>query len=88
MEFHHIVARLFFLCKRVRPDLQTAAAFLCTRVKKPDTDDYKKLSLTLKYLHTTVSIPLILGMDGTNTVSRWVDGEFAIHNDMKSHTGA
>ena len=27
-------------------------------------------------------------MDGTNTVSWWVDGEFAINNDMKSHTGA
>ena len=27
-------------------------------------------------------------MDGTNTVSLWVDGAFAIHNDTKSHTGA
>ena len=88
MEFHHIVARLFFLCKRVRPYLQTAVAFLCTIVQNPDTDDYKKLSLTLKYLHTTSGIPLILGMDGTNTVSWWVDGEFSIHNYMKSHTGA
>ena len=27
-------------------------------------------------------------MDGTNTVSWWLDGAFAIHNDMKNHTGA
>ena len=27
-------------------------------------------------------------MDGTNTVSWWVDGEFDIHNGTKSHTGA
>ena len=87
MEFHHIVARPLFLCNLSRPDLQTAVALLCTRVQNPDTDDYKKLSSTLKYLRTTAGLPLIVGMDGTNTVSWWVDGAFAIHNDMKSHTG-
>ena len=30
--FHHNVAKLLFLCKRARPDIQTAVAFLCTRV--------------------------------------------------------
>ena len=88
LEFHQIVAILLFLCKRARPDLQTAAALICTRVQKPDTDDYKKLSRTLKYSYATVGLPLILGMDGTNTVSWWVYGVFAIHNNMKSHTGS
>jgi hypothetical protein len=37
--FHHNVAKLLFLCKRPRPDIQTAVAFLCKRVKGPDTDD-------------------------------------------------
>ena len=41
--FHHNTAKLLFLCKRARPDVQTAVAFLCTRVTSPDTDDYKKL---------------------------------------------
>ena len=88
VEFHHIVARLLFLCKHVRPDLQTDVAFLCTIVQKPDIDDYKKISRTFKYLCATAGLPLILGMDGTNTVSWWVYGAFAIHNDMKSHIGA
>jgi len=39
--FHHNVAKLLFLCKRARPDIQTAVAFLCRRVKQPDEDDYK-----------------------------------------------
>ena len=30
VEFHHIVARILFLCKHTRPDLQTAVLFLCT----------------------------------------------------------
>jgi hypothetical protein len=42
--FHHNVAKLLFLCKRARPDLQLAVAFLTTRVKSPDIDDYKKLA--------------------------------------------
>jgi hypothetical protein len=41
--FHHLTAKLLFLCKRARPDIQTAVAFLMTRVKRPDKDDYKKL---------------------------------------------
>jgi len=41
--FHHYVAKLLFLCKHARPDIQTAVAFLSTRVKAPDQDDLKKL---------------------------------------------
>ena len=50
MFFHHNVAKLLFLCKRARPDLQTAVAFLSTRVQRPDRDDYKKLARAMKYL--------------------------------------
>jgi hypothetical protein len=38
--FHTYVAKALFLCKRARPDLQTTVAFLCTRVKTCDEDDY------------------------------------------------
>ena len=51
--FHHYVAKLLFLCKRARPDIQTAVAFLSTRVQNPDTDDYKKLTRTMRYLRGT-----------------------------------
>ena len=46
VKLHHIVAWLLFLCNRARPDLQKAVALLCTRLQKPDTGDYKKLSCT------------------------------------------
>jgi hypothetical protein len=48
--FHRIVAKLLFLCKRARPDIQTGVAFLGTRVKSPDVDDWKKLKHVMKYL--------------------------------------
>jgi hypothetical protein len=34
--FHTLTAKLLFLCKRARPDLQQAMSFLTTRVKKPE----------------------------------------------------
>ena len=36
---HHLVAKLLYLSKRTRQDIQTAVAFLCNRVREPDTDD-------------------------------------------------
>jgi len=40
--FHHTTAQLLFL-SRVRRDIQTTVAFLTTRVKRPDNDDWGKL---------------------------------------------
>jgi hypothetical protein len=85
--FHHNVAKLLFLCKRARPDTQTAVAFMSTRVKTPDQDDYKKLARTMRYLRSTVDLPLTLEADDLTTIKWWVDGAFAVHPDMKSHTG-
>ena len=48
--FHQITAKLLFLAKRARPDIQLPVAFLCTRVQQPDEDDWKKLGRVLKYL--------------------------------------
>jgi hypothetical protein len=85
--FHHYTAKLLFLCKRARPDIQTAIAFLCTRVKCPDTDDYKKLTRVMTYLRGTIHLPLTLESDGSNIIKWWADASYAVHPDLKSHTG-
>ena len=41
--FHCIVAKLLFMGKQERPDIQVVVAFLTRRVTKPDQDDWKKL---------------------------------------------
>ena len=43
LAFHHTVAQVLFMAARVRRDIQTAVAFLTTRVKSPDKDDWGKL---------------------------------------------
>ena len=86
-EFHHLTAKLLFLSKRARPDISTAVAFLCTRVRRPDMDDRKKLGKVMMYLQGTAGLPLIIGVDDTSNVRWYIDGSFTVHNDMRGHTG-
>jgi len=37
--FHHFIAKLWFLSKHSRPDIQTAVELFTTWVTKPDKDD-------------------------------------------------
>ena len=41
--FVHLVMQGLYLSQRGRPDIRTAIAFLCSRLRNPDEDDYKKL---------------------------------------------
>ena len=86
--FHHNAAKLLSLCKCARPDIQTAVSFLCTRVKSPDTDDYKKLTRVMKYLRATINMPLSLEGGNMRVIKWWVDASYAVHPDMRSHTGS
>ena len=86
--FHHMVAKLLYLCKRVRPDIHTAVAFLTTRVLKPTVEDYKELGRCIGYLREYPHLPLTLKVNDEGVLEWWVDASFAVHPDMKSHTGA
>ena len=87
-QFHHLTAKLLYLSKHARPDLQTAVSFVTMRVWEPDEDDYKKLGQCIRYLHNNVDILLTLEINNSEILCWWVDASFAIHPDMKSHTGA
>ncbi|KAG7367822.1 hypothetical protein IV203_030565 [Nitzschia inconspicua] len=85
---HRMTTQLLYLCKRARPDLQTAVAFLTTRVVAPDCDDIKKLGRCVRYLRRTAHLPLVLEASCVSNIRWWVDASYAIHPDMRSHTGA
>jgi len=86
--FHHRVAQLLYLSKRARPDIQLPIAYLCTRIQVANKDDEAKLARVTRYLDGTIGLPLILAMDKSGKMQWHVDASFAVHNDMKSHTGA
>jgi hypothetical protein len=85
--FVHMVMQLLYLSQRARPDVRTAVSFLCTRLQHPDRDDYRKLARVMKYLQGTVFLPLTLSSDGSGMLAWWVDASYAVHPDMKGHTG-
>jgi len=85
--FHTEVARLLFLCKRARPDIHTAVTFLTTRVKSPGVHDWKKLGRIIRYLRGTAGLYLTLETDNLKQMLWYVDASFAVHGDMRSHTG-
>jgi len=85
--FHNITAKGIYVTKRARPDVSLSIAFLTTRVKEPDVDDWRKLCHLVEYLRSTRELPLTLAADGTGVLSWYVDASFAVHPDMKGHSG-
>jgi hypothetical protein len=77
-----------FLCKRGRSDVQPAISFLSSRVTQPNEGDWKKLLRVLLFLKTTKEDLLALEADDTQTLKWYVDAAFAVHGDMRSHTGS
>ena len=62
-----------------------AFGFLCTRLKNPDIDDYKKLTRLMQYIRDMTKIAL--NIKPSDYPKWWVDSYYTIHPDMKSHTG-
>jgi hypothetical protein len=73
VEFHNLVAKTLHSTKRVRPDTCTAIAFLTTRVRAPDKDDWNKLVHLMRYIRGTRTMPLILSANGSGIFKWWVD---------------
>jgi hypothetical protein len=76
-----------FVCKRGCPDIGTAVAFLSTRVQKSTQDDWFKLVRLMKFLKQMVQDLLTLKADNSQELKWYADAAFAVHFDLKSHTG-
>eukprot|EP00957_Ditylum_brightwellii_P109153 8326460-Ditylum_brightwellii.AAC.1 len=76
-----------FLCKRGRQDVNPGVGFLSTKVKEATEEDWKKLLKMMGFLLYTINDKLILEADDSQTLTWYMDAAFAVHPDMKSHTG-
>jgi len=85
--FHSVVAKLLYVSIRARMDILLAIGFLCTRVSKSTQQDRTKLRRVLEYIKGTMDLEYTLGADDMNKLRSWVDAAYAVHPDMKSHTG-
>ena len=55
---------------------------------KRDEEDWKKLIRVLSYERQTIDDPRIIGVLSLKKLISWFDASYAVHPDMKSHTGA
>ena len=62
-------------------------SFLCTRVKEPTQEDWRKLCRVICFLKATKDDKRIIGMDDLWSLRTWIDGSYAVHADMRGHTG-
>jgi hypothetical protein len=85
--YHCLTTKLLYLCKQARPDLQPTVAFLTTRVIQPNADDWKRLTRAVCYLQGSKDLYLTLEADEGINIKWWIDASFAVHPDMRSHTG-
>jgi hypothetical protein len=85
--FHNLVAKTLYATKRARPDTCTPIAFLTTRVREPTTEDWAKMVHMVKYIRGTKMLPLILSANGSGMLKWWIDASFAVHPNMRGHTG-
>jgi hypothetical protein len=85
--FHNVVAKALYVAKRARPNIAVAIAFLTTRVRSPDLQDWVKLRHLVEYLRSTINLPLVLGATSGGVLHWYVDASFAVHPNMRSHSG-
>ncbi len=86
-DIHTIVAKTLYVTKRARPDTCLSIAFLMMRVRAPDRDDWEKLCHLVEYLRRDHARALVLGAKNDGLLMWYFDASFAVHPNMRGHTG-
>ena len=85
--FHSVVAKLLYIFKRARPDIEPTISYLITRVSTSNVDDWEKLKRVLTYLKGSINEIRIIGVRSLKEIFTWIDAAFAVHDNMRGHTG-
>ena len=83
--FHSTVAKLLYIMKRVRDDLEPVVRYHCTQVTKNDEDDWKKLRRFIAWVKSTIDNKRLIGATDLSKNFTYIDAAYAVHDDMMSH---
>ena len=86
--FHKILAKMLFATKRAQLNTNTDISYLTTRVREPDQINCLKMVNPLNYVRGTNDIPLILSTDKNRMHKCHIDVSYAVHPNMRGHTGS
>ena len=76
-----MTAKILYVTKRARPDLETTVSFLMRRVSNSNAGDWGKLLRALGWLKRTKSGIRIIGAQSLTDVYTWIDAAYAVHNN-------
>ena len=85
--FHKIVQLLLCVCCRGRKDILPTISFLTQRVNCTTFQEYSKLRRLMNYVHVTIDLISIVGVEDVGKLHAHIDAAHAFHNDMRSHIG-
>ena len=85
--FHHCVAKLLYVSYKCRLDTILTISFLCKRMSCSTEEDWLKLKRLIRYLHGTKERKLTIGAEGMSIMHVLVDAAYAVHENIRSHTG-
>ena len=77
--FHSIVQKLLYVSKHSRLDLQLTVGFLCTQVRFPTYDNWKKLKQLLQYIFGTLKPPQILFLNSFKQTKKFFQTNEYMH---------
>ena len=86
--FYRLACRLICCTCRGRKDIQPAISFLSKRYLVCNEHDYGKLRRVVHYVHSTKDLKAVIGIKDISTLITFVDASYAVHMNMRSHTGA
>ena len=76
------------MCSQAHRDIQTVVAFLTTRVKHPNEDDWGKFKGVRNYLNGTRHMKLKLTVENMSLIRWWLDTSHDNYWDSMGHNGA
>ena len=85
--FQSLTAKLLYITKIIRSDIEPAVEFFTTRVAKSNVENWKKLIRCISYLNHTVDDVSIIGGFNLTDFFTWFDLSYYVHPNMRSHTG-
>jgi len=86
-EFQSRVGACSYLAIQSRPDILYAVNTLSRKTKSPNLEDWEAINRLLYYIVGTRDLGLLLHSGEGITLYATVDASYAVHSDMKSHTG-
>ena len=85
--YYRLTMNILYLSKTEGTDIQIPVSFLATGVRSPDRHYWKKLGKILQYMVFTKDLPLTLEDSSVHVINWFVEAYFAVHGDMRIHTG-